>query len=102
MLSRLLFLLSLMLGSTVFLTGAWTGTFATSARSPELLFVPGAVLLDADIIGSGIDAHQLLRKALAKLGEPKAAWLKTKIRQTMTDADSNFVAEGFLQRGPNH
>jgi hypothetical protein len=102
MLSRLLFLLSLMLGSTVFLTGAWTGSFATSARSPKLLFVPGAVPLDADLIGSGLDARQLLQKALEKLAGQDAAWMKTKIRQTMADADSNFVAEGFLQRGPNH
>src|SRR4051812_5089776 len=102
MLTRILFLLTLALGSTAFLTGAWTGPFATSPRAAEIAFLPQAFALDADIIGSGIDAGQLLQKAMEALAPQRTAWLKTKIRQTMTDGESNFIAEGFLQRGPNH
>jgi hypothetical protein len=101
MLTRVLFFLSLLLTITLFLTGAWTGTLTPSAAPAEDAFVPKALPLDADIIGSGIDGRQLLEKASAKLRPARMAWLKTKIRQTMTDARSNFVAEGFLQRGPN-
>ena len=102
MMTRILFLLSLVLGSTILLTGAWTGSLSNPPQQAEPAFVPQALPLEADIIGSGVDARQLLQKALEKLDPQRTAWLKTKIRQTMTDADSNFVAEGFLQRGPNH
>src|ERR1019366_5042318 len=102
MLTRVLFFFSLVFAITLFLTGAWTGTLAPSARPAEDAFVPETVLLDANIIGSGIDGQRLLEKACEKLRSPRVVWMKTKIRQTMTDAGSNFVAEGFLQRGPNH
>ena len=102
MLTRLLFLLTVILGITIFLTGAWTGSLAPTAPAPEDAFVSQPVPLDADIIGSGTDGRQLLEKAIEKLAPAQAGWLKTKIRQTMSDTGSNFVAEGFLQRGPNH
>ena len=102
MLTRLVFLFTVVLGSTILLPGAWTGSSTPIAQNPEVLFVPQIVALEADIIGSGVDATRLLEKALEKLGEPRTAWMKTKIRQTISDADSNFVAAGFLQRGPNH
>lgn len=101
MLTRVLFLLTLSLSSTFFLTGAWTGSFAIPPRAPETLFVPQAMPLDADIIGSGIDAEQLVGKSLDKLRRLQSGWMRTKIRQTMNDPTSHFVAEGFLQRGPN-
>ena len=102
MLTRMLLLTTLVTGSIVFLTGAWTGPASPNARNAESRFVPQSVPLDADIIGSGVDAEQLLEKAIEKLAPPRTEWLKTKIRQTMNDGKSNFVAEGFLQRGPNH
>ncbi len=101
MLTRLLFLLGLVLCGTVALTGAWPASFVPVGRDAEAAFVPKSVPLDADIIGSGIDARQLLEKALGKLATAEAAWLNTKIRQTVYDGDSRFVVEGFLQRGPN-
>jgi hypothetical protein len=102
MLTRLLFFFSLFLTIAVFLTGAWTTTLHPSLKPAEDAFVPKTMPLDADIIGSGIDGPQLLEKASEKLRPTRVAWMKTKIRQSMTDSDSNFVAEGFLQRGPNH
>lgn len=102
MLTRTLFFFALLGGGTVFLTGAWFGSFAPSAQNPESFFTPQNVPLDADIVGSGVDANQLLEKAMEKLAPARTGWLKTKIRQTMNDADSRFVAAGFLQRGPNH
>ena len=102
MLTRLLFLFSLVLGSTILLTGAWTGSLTLPTPNSEIHFVPQAIQLDADIIGSGIDAKQLLQKALEKLDPKRTPWLKTKIRQTMTDKNLNFIAHGYLQRGPNH
>lgn len=102
MLTRILFLLSLALGCIILLTGAWTGSFTSSLPNSDVAFIAQPVPLDADTIGSGIDAKQLLQKALEKLDPKRSPWLKTKIRQTTTDAGSSFVAEGFLQRGPNY
>ncbi len=102
MLTRILFLFALVLGSTILLTGAWTNSLTSSTLPPEASFVPQTVPLDADIIGSGIDAKQLLQKALEKLDPKRTTWLKTKIRQSMIDAGSTYVAEGHLQLGPNH
>lgn len=100
MLTRLVFLLSLTLVSVVFLTGAWPGTFPLPARSADSTFTPQVVQLDADIIGERVDAALLLQKAVAAHAPAKMPWLKTRIRQTMCEGSSNFVAEGFLQRGP--
>jgi hypothetical protein len=101
MLTRMLFLVGLVSCGSVVLTGAWPASFIPVAQEPVSTFVPKAVPLDADIIGAGIDARQLLEKALGKLGAGEAAWLSTKIRQTVYDADARFTTEGFLQRGPN-
>jgi hypothetical protein len=102
MLIRILFLLTVFLGSMVLFTGVWTGSFAPTSRSPENAFIPQSITLDAAIVGAGIDAGQLLEKAAEKLTPQRMPWLKTQIRQTMTDAHTNFAAKGFLQRGPNH
>ncbi|MSQ94563.1 MAG: hypothetical protein EXR98_08395 [Gemmataceae bacterium] len=102
MLTRLVFLSALILVSTVFLTGAWPSSIAPLARQTETTFVPKAVPLDADIVGAGLDAQQLLQKVLTVLEPENTPWLRTKVRQTVTAADSSFFAEGFLQRGPNH
>jgi hypothetical protein len=64
--------------------------------------MPQTVPMDANLIGSGIDATDLLAKAIDRLRADKATWLKTKIRQTVNDGESRFTAEGCLQRGPNH
>jgi hypothetical protein len=100
MLTRMLFMIGLILCGIVALTGAWPARFSPLARNADSAFLPKIVPLDADIVGSGIDARQLLEKALQKLDAEEAAWLNTKIRQTVHNADSCFVAEGFLQRGP--
>jgi len=97
----MLFLTGLVLCGMVALTGAWPASLAPLRHDPEATFLAKAVPLDADIIGSGIDARQLLEKALGKLNAEEAVWLNTKIRQTVYEADSRFVVEGFLQRGPN-
>jgi hypothetical protein len=100
--TRILFLLALV-GSGVFLlSGAWSSAPADLPPEPETPFVAQTVPLEDDIIGSGIDAGQLLQKAVERLDPGHTVWLKTKIRQTMTDEASSFVAEGVLQRGPNH
>jgi hypothetical protein len=105
MLTRLLFFLSLVLTVAGLVTGSWTRS--SSPTSPPLApaedgFVAKNVHLDAAIVGSGVDGPRLLKNACAKLRPLYGGWLKTKVRQTMTDPESNFVAEGFLQRGPKH
>src|SRR5208282_4270935 len=99
MLTRMLFLLVLILGGGVALMGAWPASLVPVAPDAEAAFVPKVVSLDADMVGSGIDGRQLLEKALERLDAAEAAWLNTKIRQTVYDANTRFVAEGFLQRG---
>src|SRR5439155_25465876 len=93
---------TLVVGSVLLLTGAWTNSHSRPAQEPELAFIPQPVHLDADVIGTGVDAKQLLQMALDRLTPERMPWLNTKIRQTLTDARSNFIAEGFLQRGPRH
>src|SRR5713226_2704982 len=100
--TRTLFLFTLALGAAIFLTGARTSPPTPCVLNPDAGFVAQTVPLEPDIVGSGIDATQLLGKALEKISGPRTAGMNTKIRQTMTDADANFVAHGFLQRGPNH
>jgi hypothetical protein len=101
MTTRTAFLFILAVGSTVILTGARSGSPTPSSISAETIFISQPLPLEADIIGLGIDATELLQKALAKLGQNQTEWMKTKIRQTVLGVDTNFVAEGFLQRGPN-
>jgi hypothetical protein len=101
MLTRMLFLIGLVLCGIAALTGAWPASFSRTARDADSAFVPRSMTLDADIIGSGIDARKLLENALGKLDAAEAVWLSTKIRQTVHSADSSFIAEGFLQRGPH-
>jgi hypothetical protein len=99
---RLLIFFALVAGTVLFLTGAWTGSLVPPAETAEANFLPQSVPLDADIVGTGIDAAELLDKAVARLVAAPSPWLKTKVRQTMARPDSTFVAEGILQRGPNH
>ena len=101
MLTRMLLLITTLMGGLGLLTGAWPSPFL-SPQNAESGFVPQSFPLDADIVGSGIGAPELLEKALAKLDWKQVTWLRTKIRQTMSDPESNFVADGFLQRGPGH
>ena len=102
MLTRLIFLTSLVLVVTVFLTGAWPGPLGEPPPSGEPAFVPQSVPLDDAIQTSGLDGKQLLRKAADALSWRSTPWLKTKIRHTSTGAKVISVVEGFLQRGPNH
>jgi hypothetical protein len=65
--------------------------------------IAGSLLLAANWSYSlAPPAPQVLTHAIANLSSDKVSWLKTKIRQTMTDADSTYCAEGTLLRGPNH
>jgi len=102
MLTRLLLLTSVLGGGLVFLSGAWPGPFTPPSQNANSGFVPQTFSIDPAIIGSGIHANELLQKALEKLDPNRTTWLRTKIRQTMSDPESRFTAEGFLQRGPNH
>ncbi len=101
MLARLLLFVCVAMGITILLTGAWPGPIAAPTQDREPAFLPQPVPLDNDIIGSGVSAHELVRKAIDKLDARKTPWLKTKIRQTMSDPECGCVAEGMLQRGPN-
>jgi hypothetical protein len=102
MIARLLILVSLTTGGTMFMTGAWPSSFSPPAPDPGVCFVAQPITLDADVVGSGVDAADLIAKALANLDPKRVTWLNTKIRQTMYDVESDYVAEGTLQRGPNH
>jgi len=86
----------------VFLSGAWPGPLAAPTQNPASDFVPQTFPIDSAIIGSGVGAKDLLEMALEKLDWQRSTWLRTKIRQSMSDPESRFVAHGFLQRGPNH
>jgi hypothetical protein len=102
MLTRILMLIGLGLSGTVVFTGAWSGSFAPAPQAADVGFTPQNVPLDADVVGSGVTAADLLAKAIEKLAPERTAWLKAKIRQTMNDNGAVFHAEGVLQRGPNH
>lgn len=102
MLTRLLFLSALLLTTLVFLTGAWPGPTPSFMCPAQSSLTTQPVSRDAGHASLSRDAKDVLRKAVEKLSPERAPWLKTKIRQTMTGAESRFVAEGFLQRGPNH
>jgi hypothetical protein len=102
MLTRTLLLTTMVFGGLVLLAGAWPGPISPMPQNAHSGFVPQSFPLDAAIIGSGVGASELLERALNKLDWKQVAWLQTKIRQTMSDPESGFVAEGFLQRGPNH
>jgi hypothetical protein len=99
---RLLIFFSLVAATVIFLTGAWTGSLVPPAEHTEANFLPQSVPLDTEIVGAGISAAELLDKAVARLAAAPSPWLKTKVRQTMSRFGSTFVADGFLQRGPNH
>jgi hypothetical protein len=102
MVKKLLWLVPLLLGGAVVLTGAWPGSFTPSPGAPRSLFVPQPLALDGAWHSGAINSQQLLEKAIEVLAVNRTGWLKTKIRQTMTDAESTYAAEGSLQRGPNH
>jgi hypothetical protein len=102
MLMRMLLLTAVLGSGLVFLSGAWPGPFTPPTPDAHSGFVAQAFAIDAAILGSGISANELVEKALEKLDSQRVIWLRTKIRQTMSDPESRFVADGFLQRGPNH
>jgi hypothetical protein len=101
MLTRIMFMLAAVGCGIVVLSGAWPTSIARVTSPPKSTFAAKSIPLDADVVGSGVDAVQLLDKALAKLAEDDSGWLYTKVRQVSHDAGNRFVAEGFLQRGPN-
>lgn len=102
MLKPSILLIPLMLVGAVLLMGARSSSLPPSPWSTGAAFLPQTVALDPDTFGPEVNARQLLEKAVEKLTGNRANWLRTKIRQIMTDRESTFVAEGFLQRGPNH
>lgn len=99
---RCLVVVMLLTGGVIALAGAWNRQPPPPDPIPETAFVAQDIELDSDTFGSSVDAGQLLQSAIAKLEPSRTNWLKTKIRQTMNDGISAFVAEGYLQRGPNH
>jgi hypothetical protein len=102
MLTRILFLVTLVMSGMVVLTGAWSGSFAPATQVAEARFSPQRVPLDDDIVGAGVNADDLLAKGMERLAPARTMWLKVKIRQTMNDGATVVSAEGVLQRGPNH
>jgi hypothetical protein len=102
MLNKALVMLLLLLAGSVVLVGGWTSLASPPAPLAESAFIPQVVELDADVLGSNVSASQLLEKALDRLKPERAPWMRTKIRQTMSDAKCRFSAAGFLQRGPGN
>jgi hypothetical protein len=102
MLNKSLWLLPLLIASTLFLTGAWSISTAPFARNDEAAFVPKVISLPTALFRGEITAGHILEKALEQLSSERVSWMRMKIRQTMTDAQVTFVAEGVLQRGPKH
>ncbi|MBM3996697.1 MAG: hypothetical protein FJ303_21465 [Planctomycetes bacterium] len=100
--TRMLIAVLVLTGGVIALAGAWNRQSTRPAPVPEIAFVPQDVELDADLLGTQTDAGQLLQMAIAKLDPAKTTWLKTKIRQAVSDGTSHFVSEALLQRGPNH
>jgi hypothetical protein len=102
MLNKTLFMMFLLSAGSALLMGAWPGSSASPAKLTRSAFVAQALELETDIVGSDLSASELLEKALARLEPDHVSWLKTKIRQTMADGRTSFVADGFLQRGPRN
>ncbi len=101
MLTRIFFVAMLTISATAVLTGARSSTLAQNTPPTQPSFVAQDVPLDAEVVGAGVDANQLLDRAIAKLTACNAGWLRTKIRQTTKLNEADVVAEGWLQRGPN-
>src|SRR5262245_54034865 len=101
MLARTALLFALLTASTSILSGAWFGSAAQTTQNFGSEFVPQGVPLDANEIGNGVDAAQLLEKAISRMEAAPAGWLRVKFRQTINDGRSQFIAEGVLQRGPD-
>lgn len=102
MLTRLLMLIGVAGGITVLLTGAWPGPLDQTPQPAESRFIPQPIALDDAIVGQGISAAELVHKAIEKLEPARIAWLRTRMRQTIVDAQGSRIIEGLLQRGPNH
>src|SRR3954452_18949124 len=101
MLKPVFCLFPLMLMAAVFLTGAWSRPTPPPSQTADKDFVAQVVALQCDSLQGKVGAKQLLEQAVANLRGPRVTWLRTKIRQTVQDAEKSFVAEGCLQRGPN-
>jgi hypothetical protein len=92
MLIRTALLFALLAVSTTILTGAWFGTAPPPPPSVPFGFSPQDVKLDKSL--AGMDAQTVLDLAIKRLD---ADWLRAKLRQS----SNQFVAEGFVQCGPN-
>src|ERR1700735_1844591 len=102
MLNKTLVVLSVMLVGAFVLGIAWPGSFTPAPKPTEPAFHPQTVELDGLRSGANLNAKQLLGQALERLAPERTIWLRTKIRQTLTDSKSSFTAEGTLQRGPGN
>lgn len=102
MLNKALVVLSLLLVGAFVMGIAWPGSFAPPPKPAEPAFHPQTVDLDGRLGGAPLHAKQVLQKALEHLAPERTIWLKTKIRQTLTDTKTSFTAEGTLQRGPGN
>jgi len=102
MLNKALVVLSIMLVGAFVLGIAWPGSFAPAPKPTESAFHPQTVELDGLRGGVALNAKQMLDQALERLAPERTIWLKTKIRQTLTDSKTSFTAEGTLQRGPGN
>ena len=102
MIKQILCLIPLLVVGAIFLIGAWPDSFAPSTQNACTDFVAQNFKLKCANLSGEITAKHLLEKTMETLSAAQVRWLKTKICQTMTDEESNFSAEGFLQRGPNH
>ena len=96
MLNKALVVLSVMLVGAFVLGIAWPGSFAPAPKPTEPAFHPQTVEFDGQRGGVALNAKQLLDHALERLAPERTIWLKTKIRQTLTDSKTSFTAEGTL------
>lgn len=96
MLNKMLIVLTTVLIGAGVLAVAWPRSVAPPSGPAETDF-------HAQATGTVVPgAKVLLDQATERLAPQRVIWLKTKIRQTMTDARTSFTAEGTLQRGPGN
>jgi hypothetical protein len=93
---KLFYLLPLLTGAPLFLTGA----LRRPAAEAPTAFTPQAVALAPDYANAG--AAALLDHATDQLDPARVRWLHAALWQRMSDPEATFEAEGSLQIGPDH
>jgi hypothetical protein len=101
MLNKALIVLSVLLAGAFVLGIARPDRLAPTPKPAESDFHPQSIAVPGTT-GTQPTAKQMLEAALERLAPDRTIWLKTKIRQSLTDTKTSFTAEGTLQRGPGN